>query len=145
MDKEKIFKSIFSLVVTFVKFIKKNEIFSKMTTNEFYVYLFISFNQPTTMNNCAKQLNLSKSAITVIVDKLESKNLVIRKRSQKDRRKIYITLTEYGNKIFKDFSNDFSNIIDFVISKIPENDLEIMNKGFINFIKYLGDEEKWFL
>ncbi|WP_126994139.1 MarR family winged helix-turn-helix transcriptional regulator [Thermosipho globiformans] len=142
MNKEDILKTIFSLVVNFVNFFQTNKVFSKMTTNEFYVFLFIALNNDVTMKECSQKLNLSKSTITVIIDKLEHEKLVKRKRSSKDRRKIFLILTKKGENIFNKFLEDFNKIVDYTISKIPDNELQIINKGFEYFIKNLGGEKK---
>ncbi|MBB6063180.1 DNA-binding MarR family transcriptional regulator [Thermosipho japonicus] len=142
MNKEDILKTIFSLVVNFVNFFQTNKVFSKMTTNEFYVFLFIALNKDVTMKECSQKLNLSKSTVTVIIDKLEHENLVKRKRSSKDRRKIFLILTKKGENIFHKFLEDFNKIVDYTISKIPDNELQIINKGFEYFIKNLGGEKK---
>ncbi|ABR31667.1 MarR family transcriptional regulator [Thermosipho melanesiensis] len=135
MDKETIFKSIFELVVNFTQFFNQKPIFSKMTTNEFYLFLFINFYAPVSMKYCSEKIELSKSTITVLIDKLENKNLVIRKRSKKDRRVIHIFPTNRGKKLFENFSSEFYKIIEVISSKIPNNELEIINKGFELFIK----------
>ncbi|ACJ74635.1 transcriptional regulator, putative, Mar family [Thermosipho africanus TCF52B] len=142
MNKEDILKTIFSLVVNFVNFFHSNKVFSKMTTNEFYVFVFIALNNNVTMKECSQKLNLSKSTITVIIDKLEQENLVKRIRSRKDRRKIFLILTKKGENIFNKFLEDFNKIVDYTISKIPDNELQIINKGFEYFIKNLGGEKK---
>jgi DNA-binding MarR family transcriptional regulator len=113
-----------------------------MTTNEFYVFVFIALNNNVTMKECSQKLNLSKSTITVIIDKLEQENLVKRIRSRKDRRKIFLILTKKGENIFNKFLEDFNKIVDYTISKIPDNELQIINKGFEYFIKNLGGEKK---
>ncbi|ANQ53060.1 MarR family transcriptional regulator [Thermosipho sp. 1063] len=130
MDKKKIFESIFNLVVNFTQFFQQNSTFSKMTTNEFYLFLFVNFNSPVSMKYCSEKMGLSKSAITVLIDKLENKKLVKRNRSSEDRRLILISPTNNGKKLFESFSKDFYKIIDFTISKIPDKELEIINKGF---------------
>lgn len=145
MNKEDILKTIFSLVVNFVNFFHSNKVFSKMTTNEFYVFVFIALNNNVTMKECSQKLNLSKSTITVIIDKLEQENLVKRIRSRKDRRKIFLILTKKGENIFNKFLEDFNKIVDYTISKIPDNELQIINKGFEYFIKNLGGEKEWYL
>lgn len=44
----------------------------------------------------AGKVNLSQATVTSIVDRLEKKNLVQRERSQTDKRKVYVQLTDNG-------------------------------------------------
>ncbi len=56
--------------------------------------------QPCTMTQVATQACLSLSSITLIVDKLLTMQLVVRERSDTDRRVVYARLTTDGNKIY---------------------------------------------
>ncbi|BCV37413.1 MULTISPECIES: MarR family winged helix-turn-helix transcriptional regulator [Shewanella] len=44
----------------------------------------------------ATEINLSPATVTTIIDRLEAKDLVIRQRSQTDKRKIHLLLSESG-------------------------------------------------
>ncbi|QTA38645.1 MarR family transcriptional regulator [Thermosipho ferrireducens] len=141
MEKSEVFKVIFSLVVNFVNLIPKDKEFGEMTTNEFYLFLFINFHNPVTMKECSQKLRLSKSTITVLIDKLENKGIILRERSNTDRRKIYLVPTKKGKRLFSRISGYFSSIIDTVTAKIPKDKIEIINKGFEYFIKSLEVEK----
>jgi len=49
----------------------------------------------------AGKVNLSQATVTSIVDRLEKKGMVQRERSQSDKRKVYVQLTENGVKAVK--------------------------------------------
>ena len=55
-----------------------------------------------TMGELAKVLNLTMSAVTVIVDKMISMKLVERRRSEEDRRIVRVELIDKGKKILQD-------------------------------------------
>ena len=50
----------------------------------------------------AGKVSLSQATVTSIVDRLEKKGIVRRERSQEDKRKVFVQLTEDGVKIIKD-------------------------------------------
>ncbi|MCF1426854.1 MAG: MarR family transcriptional regulator [Shewanella sp.] len=50
----------------------------------------------------ADEINLSPATVTNIIDRLESRGLVIRIRSQSDKRKVHLYLSEQGKKVHKD-------------------------------------------
>lgn len=133
-----ILKIVFMLVIEFVNILPKNKHLELMTTNEFYIFLYVNFFTPVTMKDVANKLQISKSTVTLIVDKLEEKKLIKRIRSTNDRRKIFLAPSKKGIEVFKQITNDFSKLIDIVTNKIPEHDLKIINKGFEIFIKRLG-------
>jgi len=49
----------------------------------------------------SRELNLSNSTISGIVDRLEKQQLVVRKRSEKDRRMVYVQLTPKFKEVFQ--------------------------------------------
>ncbi|WP_435274154.1 MarR family winged helix-turn-helix transcriptional regulator [Psychrobium sp. nBUS_13] len=50
----------------------------------------------------ANEINLSPATVTSIIDRLEAKELVIRQRSQIDKRKVELYLTESGKLLLQD-------------------------------------------
>jgi len=59
-------------------------------------------NGPLPPSQIAKQILVKSSTVTGIIDRLEQKGLVERKRSSPDRRVIIIELTEAGRTLAKD-------------------------------------------
>jgi DNA-binding MarR family transcriptional regulator len=47
----------------------------------------------------AKEVSLSPATVTTIVDRLESRELVIRTRSEADKRKVHLSLSESGKTL----------------------------------------------
>lgn len=54
---------------------------------------------PQTISSLANIVNLGFSTLTGIVDRLEAKNLVLRKRCDLDRRKIFLHITAEGEQV----------------------------------------------
>jgi len=52
-----------------------------------------------TTGNLAKVVFLSQATVTGILDRLEGKGLITRERSRKDRRQVFVGLTEAGHKL----------------------------------------------
>lgn len=50
----------------------------------------------------AEEINLSPATVTNIIDRLESRDLVIRVRSQTDKRKVHLYLSEHGKQVHKE-------------------------------------------
>lgn len=59
----------------------------------------ISENEPLTIASLSINIHLSSSTLVGIIDRLENKNLVVRQRDTKDRRKVMIHTTDKG-KVF---------------------------------------------
>ncbi|MDT9546075.1 MAG: MarR family transcriptional regulator [Chlorobium sp.] len=53
-------------------------------------------NRDQTLSRMAEELNLSVSTMNGIVDRLEARGLVLRSRSEKDHRKVHLSITAEG-------------------------------------------------
>jgi len=57
---------------------------------------YISKNSPTTLSGVSKQLSLSGGTVNGIIDRLEAKSLIQRRRDRDDRRKVWLEPTSLG-------------------------------------------------
>ena len=95
------------------------------------------------MSEIARKLSVSKSNITAVVDKLESKRYLKRLRSSTDRRVVHVTLTEGGEELYGGILENFENIVQKALSRIPPEDLRIISEGFERMVKvFLREGEK---
>ncbi|ASP37582.1 MarR family transcriptional regulator [Bacterioplanes sanyensis] len=79
-----------------------------------------------TVGEVARKVNLSQATVTTIIDRLERRNYVKRERSQKDKRKVYVYLTDEAHESLIDapkplqesFINQFQDLHDWEQSMI---------------------------
>jgi DNA-binding MarR family transcriptional regulator len=99
-------KQLETLVNKFVQsekdFIEQTNI--ELSLLESKVLSFIGENDSCIMKEISTYLAIPKNNLTVIVDKLESKKLVKRSHSEKDRRAISLKLTAKGESLFEERS-----------------------------------------
>ena len=53
------------------------------------------------ISELAREVSLSQATVTTILDRLEKRNLVLRRRSNEDKRKVHVHLTDEGRKILR--------------------------------------------
>lgn len=53
------------------------------------------------ISELAHEVSLSQATVTTILDRLERRELIFRKRSEADKRKVHVYLTEDGEKILR--------------------------------------------
>lgn len=51
------------------------------------------------ISKLAQEVSLSQATVTTILDRLEKRELIYRKRSEQDKRKVHVHLTEQGQEI----------------------------------------------
>ena len=72
-----------------------------LTAPQFYVLATIGYMGGLPFSDIGKKMMVTVSNLTGIVDRLEEKGLVVRKRDARDRRVVHVTLTENGMKLYK--------------------------------------------
>lgn len=62
-----------------------------------------------TIRELSNKVNLSQATVTTILDRLEVKQLVVRQRSNIDKRKVHVLLTEEGKRLLSDSPQALQN------------------------------------
>src|SRR5690606_30112690 len=79
-----------------------------------------------------KMLYISKPNMTPLIDKLVDDNMVKRVRSDKDRRIVYIEITEEGESFLWDARKVVEENIRENLLNLNDNDLKILNESLEN-------------
>ncbi|SFI54126.1 DNA-binding transcriptional regulator, MarR family [Bacillus sp. 71mf] len=83
-----------------------NELFSEhMPWNEFSVLRALYWKSPQMASQIASEVNVTSSHITAVTDRLARKGLVMRKRSNSDRRIVYLEITDSGREVAEKLEN----------------------------------------
>ncbi|MFX3625574.1 MAG: MarR family winged helix-turn-helix transcriptional regulator [Ectobacillus sp.] len=83
-----------------------NQLFSEyMPGNEFSVLRALYAKSPQMASQIAYEVNVTSSHITAVTDRLVKKGLVLRKRSDSDRRIVYLEITEKGQEVAEKLEN----------------------------------------
>lgn len=70
-----------------------------LTTTQFVVLVKLCEKDRMTQKDLAYETNYKQSALTLILDKLEAKGLIIRESKEKDRRAYLIAITPKGREL----------------------------------------------
>lgn len=94
------------------------------------IYLLTKGQQP--MKNIAGELSLANGWVTDIVDRLERKNLLLRKHDMNDRRIVNVELTKEGRNYYEELGLFIKNIISESLKNLNKDEIEnfklILNK-----------------
>lgn len=71
---------------------------SGLTAPQILLLQAIQNHSDATIGKLSQQISLSQATVTTIIDRLEKRGLVLRERSQQDKRKVNLLLTEEGLK-----------------------------------------------
>jgi len=83
--------------------------------------------------------NISKPAISQSVAALEKKGLVTRRMDSRDRRKIWICLTEKGNRSIDEMNKRFTQFTEELVKRLGEKDTNLLIRLFNRLFEILED------
>ncbi|MGI1678058.1 MAG: MarR family transcriptional regulator [Cellvibrionaceae bacterium] len=73
-----------------------------LTAPQILLLQTIRNNDEATIGALANEISLSQATVTTILDRLEKRGIIYRKRSETDKRKVHAHLTENGLSLLKD-------------------------------------------
>ena len=89
-----------------------------LTPPQFYVLATIGYAGSLPFGEIGAKMMVTVSNLTGIVDRLEQKNLVLRKRDETDRRVVHVTLTDKGANLYKTTIPLFERSISEIFSSL---------------------------
>ncbi|MGI6627728.1 MAG: MarR family winged helix-turn-helix transcriptional regulator [Bacillota bacterium] len=97
----------------------------EISASQFLVLRFLAQSGPAKVSQIAEKMQITPSAVTLLANDLTAKNLVIRERDKKDRRVVYIYITEKGSDILKELEILRRRAAENLLYKL--SDLELSN------------------
>lgn len=91
------------------------------------------------ISELSKNVNLSNSTISGIIDRLENQQLVVRTRSDEDRRIVYVNVTPKVEEIYKGMFKKAEEIFGDLLSTGTSEELEKIMEGLDTLKKILND------
>ncbi|PEC21684.1 MarR family winged helix-turn-helix transcriptional regulator [Bacillus cereus] len=129
--------------------------------NEFYILLFqelkdefgltgqqesmlfhINLNENTTANHIASAFNISKSAVSQVLSKLEKQKMISKQVNPNNKREYFLTLGPNGSKYIERLSELDDVLIEKYFSKIDINALEQMTDTLTKINKVILEEKQ---
>ena len=114
----------------------------KLSITEIHILDAIAKCEEATMSNVAKKLLVTVGSLTIAVDTLVNKGLVVRGSSENDRRKVILILTDKATEPLKVHSEFHDEMITKVISDMNlTNDSELIN-SLENLMVYFREKHE---
>jgi MarR family transcriptional regulator, lower aerobic nicotinate degradation pathway regulator len=81
-----------------------------------------------TMNELARLLSLDKSSVTGLVDRAETRGLVVRVPSETDRRVVQVSLTKGGRALASEVAAQFGRDVSEALDLLPRSDRAVLSR-----------------
>ena len=116
--------------------------FKDITNNDMHVIEAIGMGAPKNMSSIARQLHVTTGTLTIAMNSLVKKGYVTRTRSEKDRRVVFIALTEKGKKAYDHHQRFHREMIDAVLSDLTEEETQVLARALENLLKFFREKER---
>ena len=91
--------------------------------------MLLRFNGPLTMSRLADLLDVSVASATGIVDRMEKKGVIERKRSDEDRRVVEVHVSDQGEQVFIAMQAERQAQMARMLSGVSDQDLNALLTG----------------
>lgn len=113
----------------------KEKIHSDITMDQFATLQYIQKREESTSTDIAHAFGVGKSAVTAQINRLFEKDLIKRVRDNKDRRIIYLYVTNKGTELTKYTEEEIYTEIGNYLGHFDEKEITV----FINSLEKLAD------
>lgn len=114
------------------------EEFKDLTNNDMHVIEAIGREEPKNMSSIAGILNVTVGTLTIAMNSLVKKGYVERKRSDKDRRIVYISLTERGVRAYNHHARFHQAMINAMIKDLSPEEVQVLVKALTNLKRFFA-------
>ncbi len=112
------------------------EEFMDISNNDMHIIEAIGMDTPKNMSTIAASLSVTVGTLTIAINNLVKKGYVLRNRSQKDRRVVFISLSEKGIKAYKHHAAFHEEMIRATIKDFSDEEVELVVKALSNLATF---------
>lgn len=118
------------------------EEFRDITNNDMHIIEAIGLSGRNTMSMVAKKLGITAGSLTTAVNGLVNKKYVVRKRSDEDRRVVFIGLTPKGVKAYEHHKDYHRQMTNAVLEKLDEDEIPVLLKTLNGLTEFFRGYQK---
>ena len=97
------------------------------------VLMLLRARGPLTMTHLAELIDVSVASATGIVDRMEKKGVIVRRRSEEDRRVVEVLVNESGELIFSSMQAERQVRLNQLLAEMKDEDLVALLRGLRAF------------
>lgn len=110
--------------------------FKDISNNDMHIIEAIGIKEPKNMSSVAKALSVTVGTLTIAINNLVKKGYVNRVRSEKDRRVVYISLTEKGLKAYNQHAEFHRQMINATINGLTPDETDVLVRALSNLVDF---------
>lgn len=104
------------------------EEFKDLSNNDMHVIEAVGLGEGKNMTSIARELKITVGSLTTAMNNLVKKQYVQRYRSKKDRRVVFVKLTEKGVKAYRHHEEYHRQMSQAILDRLDEEELAVLLK-----------------
>lgn len=116
------------------------EEFKDITLNDMHVIEAIGIDEPRNMSTVAKKLSVTVGTLTIAVNNLVKKGYVLRRRGEKDRRVVFLSLSEKGQRAYAHHRRFHEEMIYAILKDLSESETKVLVKALKNVQQFFDQK-----
>lgn len=113
--------------------------FKDLSMNDWHVIEAVGLNTSKSMSQIARELSITLGSLTIAMNGLYKKGYVERRRGEKDRRVVHISLTEKGVAAYKEHENFHRKMIDAAIQDLSPQETTVLVSSLSKLTDFFMD------
>ncbi|WP_044640644.1 MarR family winged helix-turn-helix transcriptional regulator [Risungbinella massiliensis] len=99
-------------------------------------------NGPQKVSAIAERMQITPGAVTSLSDKLISSGYAIRKRDEKDRRVVYLEITDEGREVLRQYRAEIKSTVKYFFAGLPEEDINHLIRIYQQVLKNIEEQKE---
>ncbi len=104
------------------------EEFRDLTNNDMHVIEAVGIGEGKNMSSIARKLNITVGSLTTAMNSLVNKKYVERRRSEEDRRVVFVKLTAKGIRAYKHHEDYHRQMTQAILDKLDTAEIPVLVK-----------------
>ena len=103
--------------------------FRDISVNDMHILEAVGTEEPRSMSSVAKSLSVTVGTLTIAMNNLVKKGYVNRARSEEDRRVVFISLSEKGEKAYYHHQKFHDDMIQAIMTDLDETQMDALTQA----------------
>ena len=113
--------------------------YKNISVNDMHILEAVGVKEPKSMSAVAKLMSVTTVTLTRSIDGLSEKGYVIRERGKKDKRVVFVSLTEKGRRAFRHHEKFHRNMIAHIKGGISEHETTVLIYALAKLNDYFNE------
>ena len=122
---------LFNDILDYEESVLRASEFKDLTNNDIHVIRAIGMNEKKNMSMIAKELAVTIGSLTMSINIPVRKGYVIKERSEKDKRVVFVNLSSKGKAAFSRNEELYDQMVNSMLEDLEDNEMDILMKSLL--------------